>query len=142
MIGKGSARTHLVPSDFVIRPAVYLIHLEKAEGKTYHVINPDSPTIKDTFTTMLHELHNKKARYSIPVGVASLALSLKTLQRLLGVPRETLDYFSGTHHYDCSSLIEDLKNSGISCPPFSELARPMVHFYKENANNKNLVKAF
>ncbi|MFC0188719.1 SDR family oxidoreductase [Fictibacillus aquaticus] len=142
MIGEGSARIHLVPYDFVIRSAVYLTNLKQAEGKTYHLINPASPTIKDAFTTMLQEMHNKKTRYSIPVSVASLALSLKSLQRLLGVPKETLDYFSGTHHYDCSVLTEDLKDSGITCPSFSELAKPMVLFYKENAHNKNLAKTF
>ncbi|MFC7370673.1 hypothetical protein ACFQPF_03175 [Fictibacillus iocasae] len=142
MIGKGTAIIHLVPYDFVIRSAVYLTHLKDGENKTYHVINPSPPTIKDAFASLLYELHGKKARFTIPVSIASAAIGPRFIQRLLGVPKETLDYFSGQHLYDCSALLEDLRGSGISCQPFPKLAPAMVTFYNEHADNKNFMKSF
>jgi thioester reductase-like protein len=139
-IGKTSSKIHLVPVDFIIDASVYLMHETIGRSKTYHVLSPDSPSIQVAYTSLCQELLGKRPSWTLSRRIAEQCLSFSLVSKWLGVPLETLSYFSHDAKYDTSQLVKDLKGSGIECRPFDEYVGSMVHYYKNNAHDKNLIR--
>lgn len=137
-IGKSNSKIHLVPVDFIVKASVYLMHHCRGESKTYHLLSPDSPSIQDAYTLLSQELTGKKPSWYLPRSVADRVLTFPFISRWLGVPQETLSYFSHEAEYDTSQLVQDLEGSGITCPTFDQYAGALVRFYKVNANDLSL----
>jgi hypothetical protein len=38
-------------------------------------------------------------------------------------------------HFDCTQAVNDLKDSGISCPDFKDGIKPMATFYLKQKDN-------
>ncbi|MBH0173252.1 SDR family oxidoreductase [Fictibacillus sp. 23RED33] len=139
-IGKTSSKIHLVPVDFIIEASLFLMHDRVGESKTYHVLSPDSPSIQKAYTLLCQELSGKKPSWTLNRRVAERCLSISYISKWLGVPLETLSYFSHDAIYDTSQLVKDLEGSGIVCRSFEEYVGSMVHYYKNNAKDKNLIR--
>ncbi|MBN3555395.1 SDR family oxidoreductase [Fictibacillus nanhaiensis] len=139
-IGKTSSKIHLVPVDFIIEATVFLMHDTVGKSKTYHVLSPDSPSIQKAYTLLCQELLGKKPSWTLNRRIAEQCLAISHVSKWLGVPFETLSYFSHDAIYDTSQLLQDLEKSGIQCRPFDEYVGSMVHYYKNNAHDKNLIR--
>ncbi|MED1864577.1 SDR family oxidoreductase [Fictibacillus nanhaiensis] len=139
-IGKTSSKIHLVPVDFIIEASVFLMHDSVGRSKTYHVLSPDSPSIHEAYTLLCQELLGKKPSWTLNRRIAERFLSISYISKWLGVPLETLSYFSHDATYDTSQLVQDLEGSGIECWPFNEYVSSIVQYYKNNAYDKNLIR--
>jgi thioester reductase-like protein len=137
-IGRTASEIHLVPVDFIINASVFLLHDKRGESKTYHLLSPSSPKIQDAYTLICKELNNKKPSWHLPRTIADRMLSINFISKWLGVPRETISYFSHEAEYDTSQLVEDLEGTGITCPSFKEYVTVLVRYYKENAADVSL----
>lgn len=137
-IGRTISKIHLVPVDFIVNASVFLMHDKRGESKTYHLLSPSSPKIHDAYTLICKELNNKKPSWHLPRSIADRMLSISFISKWLGVPRETISYFSHKAEYDTSQLVEDLEGTGITCPPFEEYVPVLVRYYKENAADISL----
>jgi thioester reductase-like protein len=137
-IGRTTSKIHLVPIDFIIKASVFLMHDLRGTSKTYHVLSPSSPLIQDAYTLLCRELNGKKPNWYLPRILADRLLSVSMISKWLGVPRETLSYFTHEAEYDTSQLVQDLEGSGISCPLFKEYVPAIVRYYKENADDVSL----
>ncbi|MET3728562.1 thioester reductase-like protein [Fictibacillus halophilus] len=139
-IGRTTSKIHLVPVDFIIDASLFLMHNSVGKSKTYHVLSPDSPSIEEAYTLLCQELSGKKPSWTLNRRIAERCLSISYVSKWLGVPLETLSYFSHDAIYDTSQLINDLVESGITCRPFEEYVGSMVQYYKSNAHDKNLIR--
>jgi thioester reductase-like protein len=137
-IGKSSSKIHLVPVDFIIKASVFLMHESRTESKTYHLVSPDSPTIHEAYTLICKELTGKSPSWYLPKKIAERVLSYPLFSKWLGVPYETLSYFSHEAEYDTAQLVKDLDGSGITCPTFEQYVEKMVRYYKLNATDLSL----
>ncbi|KZE66043.1 hypothetical protein AWM68_06610 [Fictibacillus phosphorivorans] len=137
-IGKSTSKIHLVPVDFIIKASVFLMHDAKGESKTYHLLSPDSPSIQEAYSLLCQELTGKKPSWTLSNRFAERLLSFSILSKWLGVPYETLSYFSHDAQYDTTQLMSDLQGTEIKCPPFEEYVGPIVQYYKNNASDLNL----
>jgi hypothetical protein len=65
-------------------------------------------------------------------------LRFSRVRRLLGVPREILDYINHPAHYDCSRALEILEPEGIVCPDARSYLPNLVAFYMANRHRPEL----
>jgi nucleoside-diphosphate-sugar epimerase len=137
-IGRTSSKIHLVPVDFIVNASVYLMHSEQGVSKTYHLLSPYSPQIQDAYTLICKELIGKIPSWHMSRSLADRMLSISFISKWLGVPRETLSYFSHEAEYDTSQLEHDLEGTGIACPHFEEYVPAIVRYYKEHAADISL----
>lgn len=137
-IGKSTSKIHLVPVDFIIKASVFLMHDPRGESKTYHMLSPDSPSIQEAYSLLCQELTGKKPSWTLSRMFAERLLSISILSKWLGVPYETLSYFSHDAQYDTTQLVRDLQGTEITCPPFKEYVGAIVQYYKNNASDYNL----
>jgi hypothetical protein len=50
------------------------------------------------------------------------------MERLMGLPAESLDYFASPTTYGTAQTTADLEGTGVSCPPFSSYADRLLDF--------------
>jgi hypothetical protein len=62
--------------------------------------------------------------------VAKALLAPAFVQRLLGLPVQSLDYFDHACSYDCSVATRDLAAFGIACPRLPDYASRLIAFYQ------------
>ncbi|MDX8365791.1 SDR family oxidoreductase [Cytobacillus sp. IB215665] len=136
-IGRGQVELNLVPVDYIIAASCYLGHASVGEGKTYHLTDPSPYKASEVYTMLMGELLHKKPRGRIPISLTRTFLQIKNLRKVLGVEKESLDYFSYEARFDCSTAKNDLKGSGITCPDFKSGVKEMVAYYNKHKHDKN-----
>lgn len=128
-VGSGEARVNLVPVDFVLEAIARLSTWGGAVGKTYHLTDP-SPSTAFEIEEMFSKAIGKSFVYvPVPLPIAKLLFAPKQVQRLFGMPSQTLDYFDHPCMYDASNATRDLKRFGVACPPFTDYVQTLVSFY-------------
>ncbi len=119
----------LVPRDYVIAAMDALSVLDRSEGKTYQLTDPDPPSAREVAEIFGHHLHKKLVWLPIPVSVVrGLLDTVPGLELLTGLPAETLDYFAFPTTYGTSHTVADLEGTGVSCPRFADYADKLLDF--------------
>jgi thioester reductase-like protein len=137
-IGKTESRIHLVPVDFIINASIFLMHDIRGISKTYHLLSPNSPPVQEAYRLISQELNKKKPSWYLPRIAAESVLSISFISKWLGVPKEVLSYFTHEAHYDTYQLEHDLDGTDIEFPQFEQFIKPVVQYFKENADNQAL----
>jgi thioester reductase-like protein len=127
-IGAGRNTVNLVPVDFVIEALARLSASPESLGKTYHLTDP-APLPALEIARLLAKGMGKRYLFApLPLGVAKVLLA--PVQRLLGLPVQSLDYFDHPCSFDCSGATRDLAAFGIACPRLPDYAPRLIAFYK------------
>ncbi|MHA6251580.1 SDR family oxidoreductase [Oceanobacillus sp. CAU 1775] len=130
-LGKGDVEGNFVPSDYVLKATSYLSFSPKGTGKTYHLTDPNPYTMRELYKMFSEAYLGRTPKGELPLSLASLPMQSKTVQRLLQVEQEALDYFIYDTAYDSSQAQKDLAESGIRCPDLKETIEPMIEFYRK-----------
>jgi thioester reductase-like protein len=131
-IGDGDSYVNIVPVEYITNASIYLGHLAKGIGKTYHLTDPNPYKVKDVYSSILWEMKRKKPVGRIPLRIASSSLRMASVRKYLGVEKEALDYFSWDGQFDCTQTLTDLESTDIVCTDFLETVKNMVGFYQSN----------
>jgi thioester reductase-like protein len=124
-------RFNVVPSDFVIDAIGHLSTLDDSEGRTYQLADPDPPTVEEMLQSMCDAVGVRGVRVRLPHHLAAWALgNIGPLERWLGIPASSVEYFRHPTHYDTSAATADLAGSGVSCPALSEYLPNLVGFLR------------
>jgi thioester reductase-like protein len=135
--GKGTAEGNFVPSDYVLKATSYLAIDSVGEGKTYHLTDPKPYKMWELQKMLSESYLNRTPKIRVPLTVAKGALRIKPIRKWLGAEAEAMDYFMIHSSYDCSQAVEDLKESGISCPDLKDTLEPMVSFYRKYKDDRS-----
>lgn len=130
-VGSGHNTINLVPSDFVCEALARLASFKGAAGKTYHLTTPDPPRVHEVEELFARALGKSFLYLPVPLAAAKLLLAPTTVQKALGLPVQTVDYFDHPVHYDCAQATRDLGSLGVHCPRFQDYAQRLVAFYRE-----------
>lgn len=124
---------NVVPRDFVTNAIAHLSGLEESEGKVYQLCDPHAPTVEE-FLDILARATNRRLFYiPVPSVLARLALDyVPGLAEWTGLPSAALDYFTHPTSFTCQHVHEDLKGTGIACPPFAAYAHRLVDFVRQH----------
>ncbi|GAA4400299.1 SDR family oxidoreductase [Fodinibacter luteus] len=124
-------RVCLVPRDFVVGAMDELSVLEQSEGRTYALVDPDPPTVREVVTTFARTLGKRVVWVPLPLGpVHTLVDRVPGAEALLGLPAEALDYFASPTTYATDHTTTDLTASGLTCPPFESYAERLLDFMR------------
>ena len=66
--------------------------------------------------------------------VARAFFSPGPVQRMMGMPVQTLDYFDHPVTHDASQATEELTRLGVRCPRLPEYAERLIAFYLGNVD--------
>jgi thioester reductase-like protein len=131
-VGSGGNPANLVPVDFVVEGLARLSAMPASLGRTYHLTDPEPPTVLEVAQLFAKELGKSFVYVPVPLPLARLALSPPPVQRALGMPVQTLDYFDNPCRYDTANASRDLGAAGVRCPRLADYVGRLVAFYKEN----------
>lgn len=137
-LGKSLARVNLVPVDFVEDAAVAIWLKEATEGKTYALADPEPVTARKLYSEIIRLLGARGPAGRIPPALVDIPLRSYPVRKLLGIPRQVLDYFNHDVHFDSRNTQEALKGSSIKCPNLFSYFPMIVEFYKNNKHRKEL----
>ena len=127
-----SVRFCLVPRDFVIDAMDALSVLDRSVGRTYALTDPHPPTVRELVTTFARHLGRRIVWLPLPLGPTRALVGLPGVERLLGIPAESLDYFASPTTYDTSHTCADLGGTGVGCPPFDSYAGRLLDYMVEH----------
>lgn len=126
-------RVCLVPRDFVVDAMDELSVLDESEGRTYALVDPEPPTVREVVTAFAEHLGKRVVWVPLPLGpVHRLVHGVPGVERLLGLPAEALDYFASPTTYATDNTTRDLAASGLTCPRFSSYADRLLDFMREH----------
>lgn len=119
----------LVPRDYVIAAMDALSVLDRSQGKTYQLTDPNPPSAREVAEIFGKHLGKKLVWLPIPVSVVrGLLDTVPGMEMLTGLPAETLDYFSFPTTYGTAQTVADLEGTGVSCPRFADYAGILLDF--------------
>lgn len=119
----------LVPRDYVIAAMDALSVLDKSEGKTYQLTDPNPPSAREVAEIFGKHLGKRLVWLPIPVSVVrGLLDTVPGMELLTGLPAETLDYFAFPTTYGTAHAVADLEGTGVSCPRFRDYADTLLDF--------------
>lgn len=127
-----TVRFCLVPRDFVIDAIDALSVLDRSVGRTYALTDPHPPTVRDLVTTFARHLRKRVVWVPLPLGPTRALVSLPGVERLLGIPAESLDYFASPTIYDTAHTTADLDGTGVACPAFASYAGRLLDYMVEH----------
>ena len=124
-------RVCLVPRDFVVGAMDELSVLDESEGRTYALVDPDPPTVREVVTCFAEHLGKRVVWVPLPLApVHSVVHRVPGVERLLGLPAEALDYFASPTTYATDHTTRDLTASGLVCPRFDSYADRLLDFMR------------
>jgi hypothetical protein len=122
-------RLCLVPRDFVVDAMDELSVLDESEGRTYALVDPEPPTVREVVTAFAQHLGKRVVWVPLPVGLVHVLVSrVPGLERLLGLPAEALDFGASPTTYATDNTRRDLAASGLVCPRFDSYADRLLDF--------------
>ncbi|HSO63652.1 MAG TPA: SDR family oxidoreductase [Ornithinibacter sp.] len=128
-----TVRVCLVPRDFVVDAMDELSVLDRSEGRTYALVDPDPPTVREVVTTFARKLGRRVVWVPLPLRpVHTLVDRVPGAEALLGLPAEALDYFASPTTYATDNATTDLAASGLACPRFATYADRLLDFMREH----------
>ena len=93
-------RVCLVPRDFVVGAMDELSVLDASVGRTYALVDPDPPTVREVVSTFARHRNTKVVWMPLPLApVHAIVGHVPGMERLLGLPAEALDYFASPTTY-------------------------------------------
>jgi thioester reductase-like protein len=124
-----SVMASLVPRDYVIAAMDALSVLDRSEGKTYQLTDPNPPSAREVAEIFGKHLGKRLIWLPIPVSVVrGLLDTVPGMELLTGLPAETLDYFAFPTTYGTKHAVADLEGTGVSCPRFRDYAGTLLDF--------------
>jgi nucleoside-diphosphate-sugar epimerase len=132
-VGSGTSRVNLVPVDFVLEAIARLSSWNGSAGKTYHLTDPAPLSAFDLEELLSRALGKSFVYLPVPLPIAKLLFAPRQVQRLFGMPSQTLDYFDHPVDYDAAQATHDLGKFGVVCPRFSDYAQTLIRYYLQKA---------
>ena len=124
-------RVCLVPRDFVVDAMDELSVLDRSEGRTYALVDPDPPTAREVVTRFADVLGKRVLWVPLPLHpVHALVDRVPGAEAVLGLPAEALDYFASPTTYATDHTTTDLAASGVTCPRFADYAERLLDFMR------------
>lgn len=124
-----SVMASLVPRDYVIAAMDALSVLDRSEGRTYQLTDPNPPSAREVAEIFGKHLGRRLIWLPIPVSVVrGLLDTVPGIELLTGLPAETLDYFAFPTTYSTAHAVADLEGTGVACPRFRDYADKLLDF--------------
>lgn len=128
--GKGHFPLNLVPVDYVAAAAYRLSQDTRAEGRTFHLTDPNPGSVRSVFNRISDLTHRSRpfdaVANLVPYGLARTAMRVPIIERRTRGALHILDSLHSLAVYNRRNTDELLSHSGPHCPPFDAYAGLLV----------------
>ena len=146
-IGIEGGRINIVPVDFVVDAMDHIAHLEKGDGKAFHLTDPNPKRVGDVLNTFARAAHAPRMEMRInaalfgfiPRGIKKGVMSLTPAKRIrhalmkdLGLPEDMMQFVNYPTRFDSRETEKALKGTGITCPPLDSYAWVLWDYWERH----------
>ncbi|WP_158167843.1 SDR family oxidoreductase [Mycolicibacterium smegmatis] len=140
MVLPDSGRTNVVPVDFVARALVHLMHVEGADGQTFHLTAPNTVGLVDIYRGVAGAAGLPPLRGKLPRATAAPVLDVRGRARVvrnmvatqLGIPGEVFDVAELRPTFTADNTESALRGTGIAVPEFASYAPQLWKYWAEH----------
>ena len=137
-LGEGNVEINLVPIDFIVDATIAIWKKKGTEGTCFALADPSPVLVCKFYTEIIRLLGARGPFGQIPPILLDIPLRLPAVRKILGVPREFLEYFNHPVHYDCANTLAALEGTGIRCPNILDYLPTLIRFYRNNRHRSQL----
>ena len=146
-IGIEGGRINIVPVDFVVDAMDHIMHLEKGDGKAFHLTDPNPHRVGDVLNIFCKAAHAPRMELRInaalfgfiPRGIKKSVMSLTPARRIrnavmkdLGLPDEMMQFVNYPTRFDSRETEKALKGTGIACPNLETYAWVLWDYWERH----------
>ncbi len=131
-VGRGDTVVNIVPVDFASSALAELGLRDSSVGEVFQLADPNPMRARDITALGLKCLGRRLAVGMIPPGLANRALKNDAVEKMVGVPREILGYFTHDARYDAANTARALQGAKIKCPHLSTYLQTLVDYYQSH----------
>ena len=146
-IGIEGGRINIVPVDYVVDAMDHIAHLEKGDGKAFHLTDPNPYRVGEVLNIFAKAAHAPRMEMRInaalfgfiPRGVKKSVMSLTPAKRIrhavmkdLGLPEEMFQFINYPTRFDARDAEKALKGSGITCPNLRDYAWVLWDYWERH----------
>lgn len=132
-INTGSGGVNIVPIDFASDALVALGTDLNSVHQIFHICDPNPMSPTEIIELSFKYLGKKPPVMNVPKSIFKLAAESEKIEKLIGVPRQVLNYFNHNANYDCSNSAPALEAYGIICPHLSSYVSVLIDYYETNS---------
>jgi NAD(P)-dependent dehydrogenase (short-subunit alcohol dehydrogenase family) len=144
LLGVEGGQVPIAPVDYVADAIVAIAHKEGLNGKTFCLIQSDSPRVGELIRILLEAAHGPDIARSfelprVPAPMKELAQRLasrvpgnvkKRISEALGIPVSALGYINNRAIFDDKQTRAALKGTGVQCPDLKDYARKLWEYWE------------
>ncbi len=130
--GSGVAPLNLVPVDFVTKATLHLALDPKAEGGTFHLVDPNPLSSRHVYELIAKRAGKKLPKVTLSYGIAKRILRMPLVERFSRVQVQALDYLNHLAIYNCGNTLTALEGTGILCPRFDTYVDALISYVRES----------
>ncbi len=130
-VGSEVTRMHIVPVDFLVDAMVHISAQDSAVGRTFQVTDSNPMTMHECVNLTLAALGRKPASQMVSKAAVESFLKYKFVQKLAGIPLESLNYVDQDVSFDTSNLRAALGDE-LSCPALPDYWPRLVQWLVEH----------
>ena len=132
--GKGIGPLNMVPVDYVVDAIYHLSLHPRAEGRTFHLVDPNPLSARKVYELIAARAGRKPPRISVSAGLAKTLLRIPGLEKVSRAHRQAIDYVNTLAIYNNDNTEKLLWGSPIVCPPFESYLDNLMEYVR--ATNK------
>ena len=147
MIGLEGGRINIVPVDFVVSAIDWLAHLEGADGRTFHLTDPNPMRVGDLLNVLAKAAHAPAFTVRINAGLFGLAPPMltrglmaltpfrrmrKMMMKELGLPDDIFMFINYPTRFDSRDTQKLLKSAGIEVPRLEDYAWRLWDYWERH----------
>jgi NAD(P)-dependent dehydrogenase (short-subunit alcohol dehydrogenase family) len=146
-VGIEGGRINIVPVDYVVAAMDHIAHLDKGDGRAYHLTDPNPHRVGEVLNIFAKAAHAPRMEMRInaalfgfiPRGVKKSVMSLTPARRIrhailkdLGLPEEMFQFINYPTRFDSRDAEKALKGSGITCPDLKDYAWVLWDYWERH----------
>ncbi|MCS6857934.1 MAG: SDR family oxidoreductase [Sandaracinaceae bacterium] len=120
------ATLHLVPVDYAVRAGCVISKDPTAIGRTFHLVDPRPPTLRNFFDIVAMSLGRPPPRFLLPKKLSWSLLHLPGVNLITKLPSDFLEQVAKQVTYDDGNARSILSPHNIECTPFERYVTSMV----------------
>jgi nucleoside-diphosphate-sugar epimerase len=130
--GPGTAPLNLVPVDFVTSASVQLALDPRAEGRTFHIVDPNPLSVRHVYELIAQRAGRKVPKSALVDSLAARVLKLPGIGRFSQRKLPAIALLEHFVVYNCSNTLSLLDGTGITCPRFDTYVDKLMAFVTES----------
>ncbi len=140
--GDGVAPLNVVPADFVVEAMIALGDDPRAEGRTFHLVDPNPMSSRRVYELIAEKAGKRLPRVTLSYRLTERVMRLPGLEKLIRQQRQAVEYVNHLAIFNSHNTLELLDGTGVRCPPLSNYLDRLMAFVRSRYRKRQGEPAF